>query len=209
MNNKNINGHCVQEVGMGESTMNYQSHFEGSIARLKAESRYRVFANLERDAARFPTALWRPEDAALEPREVTIWCSNDYLGMGGHPKVRDAAQQAIERHGVGAGGTRNISGTHHPIVQLEEELADLHGKDAALVFTSGWISNLASLSTIAELLPDCLILSDALNHNSMIEGIRRSGCEKKLWRHNDVAHLEELLIAAGRDRAKLIAFESL
>jgi 5-aminolevulinate synthase len=209
VNKKHTREDCVQEVGMGESTMNYQSHFEGSIARLKAESRYRVFANLERDAARFPTALWRPEDSPLAPREVTIWCSNDYLGMGGHGVVRDAAKEAIERHGVGAGGTRNISGTHHPIVQLEEELAGLHGKDAALVFTSGWISNLASLSTIAELLPDCLILSDALNHNSMIEGIRRSGCEKKLWRHNDVAHLEELLIAAGPDRAKLIAFESL
>ena len=194
---------------MGESSMNYQRHFEDSITRLKTESRYRVFANLERDAARFPTALWRPDDAPHAPREVTIWCSNDYLGMGGHARVREAARDAIERHGVGAGGTRNISGTHHPIVQLEEELADLHGKDAALVFTSGWISNLASLSTIAELLPNCLILSDALNHNSMIEGIRRSGCEKKLWRHNDMAHLEELLIAAGPDRAKLIAFESL
>jgi len=194
---------------MGQSPMNYQAHFEDSIARLKVESRYRVFANLERDASRFPTAIWRPDDSALAPRDVTIWCSNDYLGMGGHPKVRAAAQQAIERHGVGAGGTRNISGTHHPIVQLEEELADLHNKEAALVFTSGWISNLAALSTIADLLPNCLILSDALNHNSMIEGIRRSGCEKQLWRHNDVAHLEELLIAAGPDRAKLIAFESL
>ena len=194
---------------MGESSMNYQRHFEDSITRLKTETRYRVFANLERDAARFPTALWRPDDAPHAPREVTIWCSNDYLGMGGHARVREAARDAIERHGVGAGGTRNISGTHHPIVQLEEELADLHGKDAALVFTSGWISNLASLSTIAELLPNCLILSDALNHNSMIEGIRRSGCEKKLWRHNDMAHLEELLVAAGPDRAKLIAFESL
>jgi len=204
-----IDRDCVQEVGMGESSMNYQRHFEDSINRLKTESRYRVFANLERDASRFPTALWRPDDAPHAPREVTIWCSNDYLGMGGHVTVREAAKDAIERHGVGAGGTRNISGTHHPIVQLEEELADLHGKDSALVFTSGWISNLASLSTIAELLPNCLILSDALNHNSMIEGIRRSGCEKKLWRHNDMTHLEELLIAAGPDRAKLIAFESL
>ncbi len=208
-NDIQLDGYGVQEMGMDQSSMNYQAHFEGAIARLKAESRYRVFANLERDASRFPTALWRPDDATLAPREVTIWCSNDYLGMGGHPKVREAAKQAIERHGVGAGGTRNISGTHHPIVQLEEELADLHNKEAALVFTSGWISNLAALSTIADLLPDCLILSDALNHNSMIEGIRRSGCEKQLWRHNDVSHLEELLIAAGPDRAKLIAFESL
>ena len=145
----------------------------------------------------------------MMPREVTIWCSNDYLGMGGHPNVREAAIAAIERHGAGAGGTRNISGTHHRIVELEAELADLHGKEAALVFTSGWVSNLAGISTIASLMPDCLILSDALNHNSMIEGVRRSGCEKKVWRHNDVAHLEQLLIEAGRDRAKLIVFESL
>src|SRR6202020_1219480 len=138
-----------------------------------------------------------------------IWCSNDYLGMGGHGKVIAAGLRAVERHGVGAGGTRNISGPHHPIVELEAELADLHGKQAPLAFTSGWISNLASISTIASLLPNCLILSDALNHNSMIEGVRRSGCEKKIWRHNDVAHLEELLIEAGRDRAKLIVFESL
>jgi 5-aminolevulinate synthase len=200
---------CVEEIGMGHSSINYQAHFEASIAQLKTENRYRVFANLERDAERFPIALWRPDNKALSPREVTIWCSNDYLGMGGHSKVRAAAQEAIERHGVGAGGTRNISGTHHPIVQLEEELADLHHKESALVFTSGWISNLAALSTIANILPNCLILSDALNHNSMIEGIRRSGCDKQLWRHNDMQHLEELLAAAGPDRAKLIVFESL
>ncbi len=138
-----------------------------------------------------------------------IWCSNDYLGMGGHPTVRDAAIAAVTRHGVGAGGTRNISGTHHRIVELETELADLHGKEAALVFTSGWVSNLAGISTIASLLPDCLILSDALNHNSMIEGARRAACEKKVWRHNDVSHLEQLLVEAGPDRAKLIIFESL
>src|ERR1700688_2828196 len=127
-------------------------------------------------------------------------------------QVREPLPDVCEfraRRGAGAGGTRNISGTHNPIVQLEAELADLHGKPAALVFTSGWISNLASISTIASLLPNCLILSDALNHNSMIEGVRRAGCEKRIWRHNDVAHLEELLIAAGRERAKLIVFESL
>jgi 5-aminolevulinate synthase len=189
--------------------INYQRHFSEAIACLKAQNRYRVFADLERDAARFPTAIWRPAGGAEAPREVTIWCSNDYLGMGGHKKVVDAAIGAATRHGAGAGGTRNISGTHHPIVELEAELADLHGKPAALAFTSGWISNLAGISTIAQLLPDCLILSDALNHNSMIEGVRRSGREKQIWRHNDVAHLEELLIAAGPDRAKIIVFESL
>jgi 5-aminolevulinate synthase len=198
---------ALGEFAMGAVGINYESCFESAIARLKSENRYRVFANLERDAAQFPLALWRPEGEA--PRDVTIWCSNDYLGMGGHRKVLDAAVNAAERHGAGAGGTRNISGTHNPIVMLEAELADLHGKEAALAFTSGWISNLAGISTIAQLLPNCLILSDALNHNSMIEGIRRSECEKQVWRHNDVEHLEELLKAAGRDRAKLIVFESL
>ena len=184
-------------------------HFESAIALLKDEKRYRVFANLERDARRFPLALWRPEDASEAPKDVTIWCSNDYLGMGGHATTLEAAARAIARHGTGAGGTRNISGTHNPIVELERELADLHGKEAALVFTSGWISNLAGISVIASLMPDCLILSDALNHNSMIEGVRRSGCEKAMFRHNDVAHLEELLRAQPIERPKLIVFESL
>jgi len=189
--------------------MDYQGRFEAAIDALRCEQRYRSFANLERDAARFPLALWRPAGAEHAPREVTVWCSNDYLGMGGHPDVIQASVSAARAHGAGAGGTRNISGTHNPIVQLEAELADLHGKEAALVFTSGWISNLAAISTIASLLPNCLILSDAFNHNSMIEGVRRSGCEKQVWRHNDVAHLESLLAAAGPDRAKLIVFESL
>ncbi len=189
--------------------MDYGSIFQQAIDRLKMERRYRVFADLERDAARFPYALWRPEGQEHAPREVVIWCSNDYLAMGGHPSVVGAVTRAAERHGAGAGGTRNISGTHHPIVELERELADLHGKQAALAFTSGWVSNLAGISTIASLLPNCLILSDELNHNSMIEGIRRSGCEKQIWRHNDVAHLEELLQKAGPERAKLIVFESL
>jgi len=197
------------ESDMGSPNIKYQQYFECAIARLKAENRYRIFADLERDAAAFPVALWRSDEDPNNPTEVTIWCSNDYLGMGGKAEVVGAAVQAAQRHGAGAGGTRNISGTHHPIVELEAELADLHGKDAALAFTSGWISNLASISTIASLLPKCLILTDALNHNSMIEGIRRSGCEKQIWRHNDFAHLEELLIAAGHDRAKLIVFESL
>jgi 5-aminolevulinate synthase len=133
--------------------MNYQRYFERSIARLRSESRYRVFADLERDATRFPVALWRPKGGADAPRKVTVWCSNDYLGMGCHAKVVGAAIRAVERHGVGAGGTRNISGTHHPIVELEAELADLHGKEAALAFTSGWISNLAGISTAIARLP--------------------------------------------------------
>lgn len=194
---------------MNPMALSYDQHFRSAISRLKIENRYRTFVNLERDARRFPTAMWRPEGEEDAPREVTIWCSNDYLGMGGHPATLDAAREALERHGAGAGGTRNISGTHNAIVALENELADLHGKPAALVFTSGWISNLAGISTIASLLPDCLILSDALNHNSMIEGVRRSNCEKQVWRHNDVEHLEQLLQAAGRERAKLIVFESL
>ncbi|HSV00741.1 MAG TPA: 5-aminolevulinate synthase [Roseiarcus sp.] len=189
--------------------MDYQRSFEEAIAQLKAEGRYRTFANLERDARRFPMAQWRPEGKEDQPRDVTVWCSNDYLSMGGHPDVIEASVKAARAHGAGAGGTRNISGTHNPIVELEAELADLHGKKAALVFTSGWVSNLAAISTIASLLPNCLILSDALNHNSMIEGLRRSGCEKQVWRHNDVAHLEALLAAEPRDRAKLILFESL
>jgi 5-aminolevulinate synthase len=189
--------------------MGYERRFEDAIDRLKAEERYRLFANLEREAGRFPMAMWRPAGEEDRPREVTVWCSNDYLGMGGHPDVIEASVSAARAHGAGAGGTRNISGTHNPIVQLEAELADLHGKAASLVFTSGWVSNLAGISTIASLLPDCLILSDALNHNSMIEGVRRSGCEKRVFRHNDVAHLEELLAAEPLPRCKLIVFESL
>jgi 5-aminolevulinate synthase len=194
---------------MGAFTNDRNRHFAAAIQQLKDEKRYRVFANLERSAARFPLATWRPDEAGEAPRDVTIWCSNDYLGMGGHPKVLEASIAAIGLHGAGAGGTRNISGTHNPIVELERELADLHGKEAALVFTSGWISNLAGISTIANLLPNCLILSDALNHNSMIEGVRRAGCEKQMFRHNDVADLERLLQAQPRGRAKLIVFESL
>jgi 5-aminolevulinate synthase len=189
--------------------MDHQRSFEDALARLKAEGRYRVFANLERDARRFPFAQWRTAGAENDPREVTVWCSNDYLGMGGHPDVIETSVRAARAYGAGAGGTRNISGTHNPIVELEAELADLHGKKAALAFTSGWISNLAAISTIAGLLPDCLILSDALNHNSMIEGVKRSGCKKRVWRHNDVGHLESLLAAEPIERAKLIVFESL
>lgn len=185
--------------------MNYQRFFDEAIEQLHAERRYRVFADLERIAGRFPRAIWRAGDVE---REITVWCSNDYLGMGQHPDVVAAMQDSAARMGSGAGGTRNISGTNRPLVELEAELADLHGKEAALVFTSGFISNEASISTIARLLPNCLVLSDELNHASMIEGVRRSGTEKKIFRHNDVAHLESLLQAAGRERAKLIVFES-
>ncbi|HEX2257761.1 MAG TPA: aminotransferase class I/II-fold pyridoxal phosphate-dependent enzyme, partial [Afifellaceae bacterium] len=177
----------------------YQSHFTAAVGALKAERRYRVFADLERQVGRFPRALYRNGGV---PREIVVWCSNDYLGMGQHPKVVEALQQAAGRMGAGAGGTRNISGTNHPLVELEAELADLHGKEAALVFTSGFISNEASISTISRLLPDCLILSDQLNHASMIEGVRRSGGQKQIWRHNDIEHLESLLKAAGQERPK-------
>ncbi|ABA03510.1 5-aminolevulinate synthase [Nitrobacter winogradskyi Nb-255] len=186
--------------------MDYSKFFCNALDRLHDERRYRVFADLERIAGRFPYAtLHTPQG----PRNVIIWCSNDYLGMGQHPKVVGAMVETATRVGTGAGGTRNIAGTHHPLVQLEQELADLHGKPAALVFTSGYVSNQTGISTLAKLIPDCLILSDALNHNSMIEGIRQSGCERVVFRHNDLAHLEELLRAAPPDRPKLIACESL
>ncbi|MCR4267166.1 5-aminolevulinate synthase [Nitratireductor sp. ZSWI3] len=185
--------------------MNYQRFFSEAIEQLHAERRYRVFADLERIVGAFPRALWRADG---ETREITVWCSNDYLGMGQHPDVIAAMQETAGRMGAGAGGTRNISGTNHPLVELEVELADLHGKEAGLVFTSGFISNEAAISTIARLLPNCLVLSDELNHASMIEGVRRSGAEKKIFRHNDMAHLESLLQAAEPGRAKLIVFES-
>jgi 5-aminolevulinate synthase len=188
------------------SAAGYDGFFAEALARLRLERRYRIFADLERIAGRFPHAVWHSPQG---PKEIVIWCSNDYLGMGQHPKVVHAMIEAATRFGTGAGGTRNIAGTNHPLIELEDELADLHGKEAALVFTSGYISNQASISTIAKLIPECLILSDALNHNSMIEGIRQSGMEKRIFRHNDVNHLEELLNAAGPDRPKLIVFESL
>ena len=185
--------------------MNYDTFFAVALNRLRNEQRYRIFADLERTAGRFPQAVWC---SPAGRREVVIWCSNDYLGMGQHPKVIEAMVATAERLGAGAGGTRNIAGTNHPLVELEHELADLHRKQAALVFTSGYVSNQTGIATIAKLVPDCLILSDELNHNSMIEGVRQSGCEKQIWRHNDVDHLERLLQAAGPDRPKLIVFET-
>jgi len=185
--------------------MDYKSIFAEAIAALHAENRYRVFADLERIAGRFPAAIWRSETGA---REITVWCSNDYLGMGQHKAVVESMCETAQTMGVGAGGTRNISGTNHPLVVLEDELADLHDKETALVFTSGFVSNETAISTIAKLLPDCLILSDEFNHASMIEGVRRSGAQKMIFRHNDLDHLEELLASLSPERAKLIVFES-
>ena len=185
--------------------MDYAEIFAAALSALHAERRYRVFADLERIAGRFPYARWRSDKGE---RDIVVWCSNDYLGMGQHPAVIEAMREAASAMGVGAGGTRNISGTTHPLVMLEGELADLHGKEAALVFTSGFVSNEATISTIAKLLPDCVILSDEWNHASMIEGMRRSGAHKMIFRHNDLDHLEEMLKGIGSDRAKIIAFES-
>jgi 5-aminolevulinate synthase len=185
--------------------MDYAAYFTDALAQLHSERRYRVFADLERLAGRFPHAIWHSPQGR---RDVVVWCSNDYLGMGQHPKVIGAMVETATKMGTGAGGTRNIAGTNHPLVELESELADLHGKEAALIFTSGYVSNQTGIATMAKLIPNCLIISDAFNHNSMIEGVRQSGCEKVIFRHNDMGHLEELLKAAG-DRPKLVAFESL
>jgi 5-aminolevulinate synthase len=190
-----------------QDRIDYDAFFAEKIDELKVEGRYRVFAELARNAGAFPAAH-RYEGEADPVQKVTVWCSNDYLGMGQNTVVIEAMSAAIKRYGAGAGGTRNISGTSHPIVALEAELADLHGKAAALVFTSGYISNEATLSTLARLMPDCQVYSDALNHASMIQGIRHSGAKKHIFKHNDPADLERLLRDADPAAPKLVAFES-
>ncbi|MFN3524079.1 MAG: 5-aminolevulinate synthase [Phenylobacterium sp.] len=187
--------------------MDYKAAFRNALDKVHAEGRYRVFADLKRHRGAFPRATWTQADGSQS--EVVVWCSNDYLGQGQNPVVLDAMHQAIEEAGAGSGGTRNISGTTHYHVELERELADLHGKPSALLFTSGYVSNEASLSTLYKILPGLIIFSDELNHNSMISGIRAGGREqRRVFRHNDLEHLESLLAAAPADAPKLIAFES-
>ena len=186
--------------------MNYNAIFEKAIDRLHAEGRYRVFIDILRNKGNYPNA--RCFAGHNGPKDITVWCSNDYLCMGQHPDVISAMENALHDVGAGSGGTRNIGGNTHYHVELEHELADLHGKDGALLFTSGYVSNDATLSTLAKVLPGCIIYSDELNHASMIAGIRNAGCEKRVWRHNDLAHLEELLAADDPDVPKLVAFES-
>ena len=188
------------------ATFDFSGEFEQLIAEMKLDGRYRTFIQLERIAGEFPIAVWHHPDGSS--RRVTVWCSNDYLGMGQHPDVLEAAHRTLDRSGAGTGGTRNISGTNLAHVQLETELADLHSKEAALIFTSGWISNLAALGTLGRLLPGCAVFSDALNHNSMIEGIRRSGAQRFVFRHNDVSHLDELMSSVDPSCPKIVAFES-
>jgi len=214
-------GPCVRNAGYREGTggpavlsvwrsskktMDYKTAFSAAIGQIREEGRYRVFADLKRHRGAFPRATWTGPDGGES--DVVVWCSNDYLGQGQNPVVLDAMHAAIDQHGSGSGGTRNISGTNHHHVELEAELADLHGKDAALLFTSGYVSNEASLSVLYKILPGLIIFSDEQNHASMIAGIRNGGGKRHIFRHNDLAHLEELLAAAPADAPKLVAFES-
>ncbi|MEN6543242.1 5-aminolevulinate synthase [Parvibaculum sp.] len=185
--------------------MDYQTKLADALRSVKDEGRYRVFADILRHRGDFPRATFHTAEGA---REIIVWCSNDYLGMGQHPVVLDAMHHAIDECGAGSGGTRNISGTTHYHVDLEAELADLHQKEASLLFTSGYAANDATLSTLARILGDCVIISDAMNHASMIEGIKRGGGPKRLWKHNDLAHLEQLLKDIDPEQPKIVAFES-
>jgi len=185
--------------------MDYEDFFAGKIDELKIEGRYRFFADLERQAGRFPKATFHDGN---KTREITVWCSNDYVGMGQNPVVLEAMQEAVRKCGAGAGGTRNISGTNHYHVLLEEELADLHGTEDSLLFGSGWVANMTALSTLGRMIPNCVVLSDELNHNSMVEGIVHSKAEKKIFKHNDPEDLERILRTYDIDQPKLIAFES-
>lgn len=187
-------------------SIDYNNHFKGCVESIKSEGRYRIFTTMERIAGRFPYANYHDENGNM--KEVAIWCSNDYLGMGQHPKVMAASKNAIDSCGAGAGGTRNISGTTFYHVQLEQSVADLHQKEAGLVFSSGYVANEGALGTLGKLLPDCVMFSDEMNHASMIHGIRESKREKHIFRHNDVEHLEELLKSVDIKRPKIIAFES-
>ncbi|KAB7740130.1 5-aminolevulinate synthase [Parvibaculum sedimenti] len=185
--------------------MDYQTKLADALRSVKDEGRYRVFADILRHRGDFPRATFHTPEGA---RDIVVWCSNDYLGMGQHPIVLDAMHRAIDECGAGSGGTRNISGTTHYHVDLEAELADLHQKEASLLFTSGYAANDATLSTLARVLGDCVIISDAMNHASMIEGIKRGGGPKRLWKHNDLAHLEQLLKDIDPEQPKIVAFES-